>query len=98
MTLKTQALKKLALAGATLVTLAAPAIAMAQPYDGYDRGYYRDRDDDRRDAWRRHEWRAYERYEHRGDYRDYRRCYTETRGGYYAWNGRYVPRVVEVCR
>ncbi|HEY3949788.1 hypothetical protein [Phenylobacterium sp.] len=83
-------LKTLALAGATLVSLAAPATVMAQPYDhrgGYDR-----------DAWRRNEVRAYERIDHRGDYRDYRRCFTETRGGYYGWNGRYVPRVVEVCR
>lgn len=92
-------LKTLALAGATLVTLAAPAMATAQSYydrddhRGYDRGYYD------RDAWRRHEWRAYDRYEDRRyDYRDYRRCYTEDRGGYYTWNGRYVPRYVEVCR
>ncbi|MBS0362913.1 MAG: hypothetical protein JSR98_16165 [Proteobacteria bacterium] len=98
-------LKTLALAGATLVSLAAPATVMAQPYYGYDYGYHRDHDRDRydrgdydRDAWRRNEWRAYDRYEHRGDYRDYRRCYTEQRGGYYAWNGRYVPRTVEVCR
>lgn len=96
-------LKTLALAGATLVTLAAPALATAQPYErDYDRGGY-DRDRDRggydRDAWRRHEWRAYDRYEdRRQDYRDYRRCFTEQRGGYYAWNGRYVPRMVEVCR
>lgn len=90
-------LKTLALAGATLVSLAVPATVMAQPYGydhgGYDRGYHRDRDD-----WRRDEWRAYERFDHRGDWRDYRRCYTEERGGYYAWNGRYVPRMVEVCR
>ena len=91
-------LKTLALAGATLVTLAAPAIATAQPYDrgGYEHGGY-DRDRDR-DAWRRNEYRAYERYDQRGDWRDYRRCFTETRGGYYAWNGRYAPRMVEVCR
>jgi hypothetical protein len=98
-------LKTLALAGATLVTLAAPAMATAQSYygrgdydqrgydqRGYDRGYHD------RDAWRSHEWRAYERFDRRGDYRDYRRCYTEDRGGYYAWNGRYAPRTVEVCR
>ena len=92
-------LKTLALAGATLVTLAAPATVMAQPYyGGYDRGYHRDRDDWRRDEWRRNEWRAYERFDHRNEWRDYRRCYTETRGGYYGWNGRYVPRIVEVCR
>ena len=95
-------LKTLALAGATLVTHAAPAIANAQPY-GYDRGdhdrrgYY-DRGDYNRDAWRRNEWRAYERFDRRADYRDYRRCYTENRGGYYGWNGRYEPRTVEVCR
>ncbi|MBS0333928.1 MAG: hypothetical protein JSS35_14260 [Proteobacteria bacterium] len=94
-------LKTLALAGATLVTLAAPAMAMAQPY-GYDRGDYDRRAFDRgyhdRDAWRRHEYRAYERFDRRDDYRDYRRCHTETRGGYYGWNGRYAPRTVEVCR
>ena len=39
-----------------------------------------------------------ERYEDRPVWRDYRRCFTEERGGYYGWNGRYVPRAVEVCR
>ena len=93
-------LKSIVLAGATLVALAAPAAAMAHPDWDHDRGYHaagnregwRDRDD-----WR---WRQHEHWEHRGysyGYGSTRRCVIEDRG-YYAWNGRYVPRPVEVCR
>ncbi len=84
-------LKTMIMAGATLVSLAAPAAAMAQPYGYYNQGAYD------RDAWRHREYRAYERFEGRHDWRDYRRCFTEERG-YYAWNGRYVSHPVEVCR
>jgi hypothetical protein len=82
-------LKSIVLAGATLIALAAPAAAMAQPYGGYDRGYH----NDRRDDWR---WDRRHRWEHR-DHAYGRRCFTEHRG-YYGWNGRYISRPVEVCR
>ena len=84
-------LKSAVLAGATLVALAAPAAAMAQPNWDHDRGYhdgYRDRAEWRSD-WRRHAWYAHSEFG--------RRCFVENRG-YHAWNGRYVSRPVEVCR
>jgi len=89
-------LKSIVLAGATLAALTAPAAASAQAYWDHDRGYhdgYRDRDDWRRDEWRR-DWRRHEWYAH-SEFRH--RCFIENRG-YYAWNGRYVSRPVEVCR
>ena len=86
-------LKTMIMAGATLVTMAAPAVSMAQTWD---RDHYRyDRD---HDGWRDREWRAYDRYEDRRyDWRDQRRCWTEDRG-FYNWYGRYEHRPVEVCR
>jgi hypothetical protein len=88
-------LKSIVLAGVTVLSLVAPAAALADPW-GHDRGYHdgwRDRDD-----WRRHEWREHEAWEHRGYGWDYGpRCFIETRG-YYAWRGEYVSRPVRVCR
>lgn len=98
-------LKMIALAGMTALTLAAPAVALADPWD-HDRGYHdgdgwRDRDGWRgREEWRRHEWREHEAWEHRGygyGWGDDRRCFVERRG-YYNWYGQYVSRPVEVCR
>ena len=86
-------LKSIALAGATLIALAAPAAALADPYWGHDRDGWHDRDD-----WRRSEWREHERWEHRGyGYGWGPRCFVERRG-YRDWYGRYVTRPVEVCR
>lgn len=87
-------LKSIVLAGATLLSLAAPAAAMAQPYWDHDRGYHegwRDRDDGRR-----REWREHERWEHGGGYYA-PRCFIENRG-YYNWYGTWVYRPVRVCR
>ena len=93
--------KSIVLAGATLLSLAAPAAAFAQPYWDHDRGYHDGGDYDRgrdRDEWRRREWREHQAWEHRGYGYGYApRCVVENRG-YYAWNGRYVSRPVEVCR
>ncbi len=93
-------LKTIILAGVTAASLAAPVAAMAQPYFDHDHGDRRGdeyrREDGRRDEWRRGEYRAYDHWEGRYD-RGYGRCFTENRG-YYAWNGRYVSRPVEVCR
>lgn len=84
-------LKSIVLAGVTAMSLAAPAVAFAQPYWDQDRGYHND-------DWRRHQWRERERWEHRGYSYGYGpRCFIEDRG-YYAWNGRYVSRPVRVCR
>jgi hypothetical protein len=83
-------LKSIALAGATLLTLAAPAAAVAQPYWGHDRGDYdrrwRDRDD-----WRRSEWRDDWRHGYGP------RCVIENRS-FYNWRGQYVYNPVRVCR
>ena len=88
-------LKSIALAGATLITLAAPAAAVAQPYWGHDRGDYdRDRWRDR-DDWRRHQWREHERWGYAYGYGQ--RCWVERRG-YYNWYGDYVYRPIRVCR
>lgn len=95
-------LKSIVLAGATLVALAAPAAAMAQPYWDHDRSYhdtgYREGG---RDDWRWRQHQRHERYAHRGHAYAYgyghRHCVIENRG-YYAWNGRYISRPVEVCR
>ena len=86
-------LKSIVLAGVTALSLAAPAAALADPWD-HDRGYHdswRDRDDRGR-----HAWREREAWEHRG-YGWGRRCFVENRG-YYSWYGQYVSRPVEVCR
>ena len=81
-------LKSIVLAGVTVMSLAAPAVALADPSWGYDRSYRevrRDRDD----------WRGREAWSHRGWNRPH--CFVENRG-YYGWHGRYVSRPVEVCR
>lgn len=87
--------KSIVLAAATVLSLAAPVAAMAEPWD-HDRGYHegwRDRDD-----WRRHEWREHERWEHRGYGWGYApRCWIENRG-YYNWYGQYIYRPIQVCR
>ena len=89
-------LKSIVLAGATVVSLAAPAVALADPDWGQARGYH-DRDYRRdRDDWRRGEYRAFDRWDGRYD-RGYARCFVEHRG-YYNWYGHYVSRPVEVCR
>ena len=89
-------LKSIVLASATLIVLAAPAAALADPEWGHDRGYHeRDYRRDRGD-WRRSEYRAYDRREGRYD-RGYARSFVENRG-YYNWSGEYVSRPVEVCR
>jgi hypothetical protein len=84
-------LKTMILAGATALSLAAPAAAFADPYWGHDR--------DRRETWRdRDDWRRHEAWEHRGYAYGYgRRCFIEDRG-YYGWHGHYVSRLVRVCR
>jgi hypothetical protein len=91
-------LKTIVLAGVTALTLAAPAVALADPDWGRDRGYH-DHDGWRdRDGWRRHEWREHEAREHRGYTWGYApRCFVENRG-YYTWYGDYVSRPVRVCR
>lgn len=83
-------LKSIILAGATVLSLAAPAVALADPWD---RGWH-DRDD-----WRRHEWREHhERWEHRGYGYGYApRCFVEDRG-YHDWYGRWIYRPVRICR
>jgi hypothetical protein len=80
-------LKSLALAAATVVSLAAPAAALAQPYGGYH---------DHRE-WREHRryWRDHDRYAHRRYWRG-PRCRTEMRG-HYNWRGDYVHRPVRIC-
>ena len=88
-------LKTLALAGATILSLAAPAVALADPWD-HGRGYHegwRDRDDQRG-----HEWREHDRWEHRGYGWGYGApCWVENRG-YYNWYGDYAYRPIRVCR
>lgn len=84
-------LKTIALAGVTLMSLAAPAAALADPRWDHDRSYY---DHDRyRDGWRRREWR--DRDDWRYGYGP--RCWIENRG-YYNWYGDYVYRPIRVCR
>jgi hypothetical protein len=83
-------LKSIVLAGVTVMSLAAPAVALADPSWQHDRGYReirRDRDD----------WRGREAWDHRGYAWNRRHCFVENRG-YSGWNGRYVSRPVEVCR
>ena len=82
-------LKSVCLTAATLLSLAAPAAASADPYWGW-----RDRDD-----WRRHEWREHERWERRNwawGWYGPPRCYVEDRGYYDGW-GRWIYRPVRVC-
>ncbi len=100
--------KSIVLAAATVVSLAAPAAAKADPYWGHEGGYregWRDGEDRREHEWRehewrehgqwqRHEWRGHEAWEH-GGYGG--RCFVERRG-YYNWYGQYVSRPVRVCR
>ena len=94
-------LKSIILAGATALSLAVPAGALAQPWD---RGWH-DRDDWRREEWREHERREHdrhERWEHRGygygyGYGYAPRCFVEDRG-YHDWYGRWVYRPVRICR
>ncbi len=87
-------LKSIILAGATVLSLAAPA-AMAQPY--WAPGYHEGWRDDWRDDWRRHEWREHERWEHRRGWGYAPRCFIENRGSY-DWYGNYVYRPVRICR
>jgi Ni/Co efflux regulator RcnB len=102
--------KKLILACAAAILLAAPAAAFADPEwgdhehegEGWEHHEHRDRDED----WRRHEWREHERWEQRGDYygdewapRAYYapRCYWHNE--YYRnWWGQYDVRRVQICR
>jgi hypothetical protein len=91
--------RSIVLAGATLLSLAAPAAAFAQPYWGHDHGGYREGWQGR-DGWRRHEWRERERWEHRRYGYGYGygpRCFMARRG-FYNWYGDYVYRPVRVCR
>lgn len=81
-------LKSMCLAGATLLSLAIPAAASADPYWGW-------RDDWRRHEWREHEWREHAAWE-RGAWYGGPRCVVEDRG-YYDWYGRYVYRPVRIC-
>ncbi|HXA38007.1 MAG TPA: hypothetical protein VNW53_03335 [Phenylobacterium sp.] len=88
-------LKSIVLAGVTALSLAAPAVALADPWD-HDRGYHEGWRD--RDEGRRHEWREHEAWEHRGYGWGYGpRCFIERRG-YHNWYGEYVWRPVRVCR
>jgi hypothetical protein len=92
-------LKSVCLAGATLLSLAVPAAASADPYWGW-----RDGDDWRRHEWREHEWREHQWREHeRWEHRPYAvswygapRCVVEDRGFYDGW-GRWVYRPVRAC-
>ena len=96
-------LKKIVLAGVAVLSLAVPAAALAQPYDGRGDGWHEGwrGDDWRRQDWRAHEWRdhAYGGYGYGYNY-GYGwgpRCVVEHRGFYNAW-GRYEPQDVRVCR
>ena len=81
-----QILKPL-LAGAALLTLSVPALASAQPYDGYRDygrydGYHADRSGGFRDGWRRDEG-------YRGDYgRHAFRWHRHDHHFDYSWFGR----------
>src|SRR5581483_3491296 len=102
-------LKSLILAGAAAASLAAPAVALADPawgdhggwnhQDGGWRGDHRGdfRDGDHRGwGWRDHDgWRGGYRYGWGYGYD--RGCYTTERG-YHNWYGEYVVRPVQVCR
>lgn len=82
-------LKSICLAGATLLAVALPAAASADPYWDHD-GW-------RAHEWREHQWREHEAWERRGwDWRDAPRCFVEDRG-HYDWYGNYVYQPVRVC-
>ena len=87
-------LNTVCLAGAALLSLAAPAAALADPWDhdGWRREAWREHE------WREHQWREHERWEHRRwDARWYGpRCVVEDRGFYDGW-GRWVYRPVRIC-
>ena len=94
-------IKSLILAGATVLSLAAPAVALADPYWEHEGGYHqhwRDADDSRRGEWRGRGWREHESWEHRHYGSEYApRCFIEHRG-YYDGYGDYVSRRVRICR
>jgi hypothetical protein len=92
-------LKPACLAAAALLSLAAPAVALADPH--WEHGGP-DHDEWRRQAWREHEWREHGRrepaswsYGGRG-WGPPPRCFIESRGAY-AWDGGYAYRPVRVC-
>ncbi|MFI4965037.1 MAG: hypothetical protein ACHP9T_06685 [Caulobacterales bacterium] len=99
--------KSIVLAGATLLALAAPAAALADPEWGHDHGRHRgwgDGDERRGGEWRDRgdrrgdEWREREGWDRGGYGWAYRpRCFIENRG-FYNWYGAYVYRPVRVCR
>ncbi len=89
-------LKSLCLAGATVLSLAVPAAASADPWDWRDRDDWR-RHEWREHAWREHEWREHERWERPWAWGGYGpRCVVEDRGYYDDW-GRYIYRPVRIC-
>ncbi|HKT54073.1 MAG TPA: hypothetical protein VJP88_06445 [Caulobacteraceae bacterium] len=87
-------LKSILFACAALLTAAAPAAALADPWDhdGWREHEWRE------NAWRRHEWREHEAWEHRGGWGWYGgpRCVVENRG-HYDWYGNYVYQPVRIC-
>lgn len=99
-------LRSTVLIGATLLSLAAPLAAQADPEWGRgDHDGWREHDgwhdhEGRGHEWREHEWREHEGWEHRGygyGWGYAPRCIIENRG-YYTWYGEYVYRSVRVCR
>ena len=102
-------MKSIALAGAVLLSLGAPAAALAQGYGDHRDGDYRAQDD--RGGWNRGDQRDGDGYRQswrqQGD--DYgrgygfgrhnygQRCFYQTRG-YYNWHGQYRQHQVRVCR
>ncbi|MDR3511806.1 MAG: hypothetical protein P4L73_09235 [Caulobacteraceae bacterium] len=101
-------MKSILIAGAALVSLAAPAAAFADPYwGGGDHGGYHDGWRGGGDGWREHEWREHEARERGGwgapaygygyGWSYAPRCYVESRG-HYTWYGEYVYQPVRVCR
>jgi hypothetical protein len=82
-------LKTICLAGATLLSLAIPAVASADPWD-HDGWRWREREHYR-------EWQAHEAWEHGRPWGWYGpRCVVEDRGFYDGW-GRYHPRPARIC-
>jgi hypothetical protein len=99
-------LKSVCLAAAALLSLAAPATALADPEWGRDasRGPGWDHDgwrphEHHEHAWRdEHAWREHEPWARPAAWGGYGgpRCVVEDHG-FYDWYGRYVPRPVQVC-